>query len=44
MVPSPANVAYLGLKKALEGDFSEPVSLVPLYIRKSEAEIKMKDF
>jgi tRNA threonylcarbamoyladenosine biosynthesis protein TsaB len=39
-VPSPANVAYLGLKKALQGDFSEPVSLVPLYLRKSEAERK----
>lgn len=40
-VPSPSNVAYLGLKKALQGDFSEPVSLVPLYLRKSEAERKM---
>jgi tRNA threonylcarbamoyladenosine biosynthesis protein TsaB len=42
MVPSPANVAYLGLQKALRGDFSEPVSLVPLYIRKSEAEVKLR--
>ncbi len=42
MVPSPANVAYLGLRKASGGVFSEPVSLVPCYIRKSEAEIKMK--
>lgn len=40
MVPSPSNVAYLGLKKAMGGDFSEPVSLVPFYIRKSEAELK----
>ena len=42
MVPSPSNVASLGLRKALRGDFSEPVSLVPYYIRKSEAEVKMK--
>lgn len=41
MVPSPSNVASLGLKKALKGDFAEPVGLVPFYIRKSEAEIKM---
>ncbi len=41
-VPSPANVAALGLKKALMGDFSEPISLSPIYIRKSEAEIKAK--
>ena len=41
MVPSPANVAYLCLRKALRRDFSEPLSLVPLYIRKSEAEVKM---
>jgi tRNA threonylcarbamoyladenosine biosynthesis protein TsaB len=40
MLPSPASVAYLGLQKALRGEFSEPVSLVPCYIRKSEAEIK----
>ena len=40
MIPSPANVAYLGLQKAVKGEFSEPVSLVPFYVRKSEAEIK----
>ncbi|MEW6418318.1 MAG: tRNA (adenosine(37)-N6)-threonylcarbamoyltransferase complex dimerization subunit type 1 TsaB [Nitrospirota bacterium] len=40
MVPSPANLAHLGIKKAKKGDFSEPVSLVPIYIRRSEAEIK----
>ena len=39
-VPSPANVAVLGLKKAKAGEFSEPVSLTPMYIRKSEAEVK----
>ncbi len=41
MVPSPSNVASLGLKKALAGDFEEPTGLVPFYIRRSEAEIKM---
>jgi len=40
MIPSPANVASLGIKKAQEGKFSEPISLVPFYIRRSEAEIK----
>jgi tRNA threonylcarbamoyladenosine biosynthesis protein TsaB len=40
MIPSPANVASIGIKKALQGEFSEPVSLVPIYIRRSEAEIK----
>src|SRR4030042_3383806 len=40
MVPSPANIARLGIKKAKKGDFSEPVSLIPFYKRRSEAEIK----
>jgi tRNA threonylcarbamoyladenosine biosynthesis protein TsaB len=40
MVPSPANVASLGITRALRGEFSEPVSLVPWYLRKSEAEMK----
>jgi tRNA threonylcarbamoyladenosine biosynthesis protein TsaB len=40
MVPSPATVALLGMKKASMGQFSDPVNLIPLYIRKSEAEIK----
>jgi len=41
-VPSPANVAFLGLKKAMNGEFTDPVRLVPLYIRKSEAEVKFQ--
>jgi tRNA threonylcarbamoyladenosine biosynthesis protein TsaB len=41
MVPSPSNVACIGLGKALRGDFSEPVGLMPVYIRKAEAEIKL---
>jgi tRNA threonylcarbamoyladenosine biosynthesis protein TsaB len=40
LVPSPANVAQIGMIKAEKGEFSEPVNLVPFYIRKSEAEIK----
>jgi tRNA threonylcarbamoyladenosine biosynthesis protein TsaB len=43
MVPSPANVASIGIQKALKGEFSEPVSLVPVYMRRSEAEIKWHD-
>ncbi|RJQ38279.1 MAG: tRNA (adenosine(37)-N6)-threonylcarbamoyltransferase complex dimerization subunit type 1 TsaB [Nitrospiraceae bacterium] len=39
-VPSPANIAVLGLRKAKAGEFSDPVSLTPIYIRKSEAEVK----
>lgn len=40
MVPSPAVIASVGLRKALREEFSDPVSLIPLYIRRSEAEIK----
>jgi tRNA threonylcarbamoyladenosine biosynthesis protein TsaB len=42
MVPSPALVASIGMKKALNGEFSEPISLIPSYIRRSEAELKEK--
>ncbi len=40
MVPSPANVAALGLAKAVRGEFEDLPSAVPFYIRKSEAEVK----
>jgi len=40
MVPSPAHVASIGIKKAIKGEFSEPINLVPFYIRRSEAELK----
>ena len=40
MIPSPANVASIGIRKAAKEEFSEPVSLIPFYIRRSEAEIK----
>jgi tRNA threonylcarbamoyladenosine biosynthesis protein TsaB len=42
MVTSPANVASIGLQKALRGEFCEPVSLVPFYLRRSEAETKLR--
>jgi len=40
MVPSPSVIASIGFRKAMREEFSEPMSLVPLYIRRSEAEIK----
>jgi tRNA threonylcarbamoyladenosine biosynthesis protein TsaB len=40
MVPSPANVAILGLAKAVRGQFADVTAAVPRYIRKSEAEVK----
>lgn len=40
MVPSPSAVAYVGLKKVLKGESSDPVRVRPFYIRKSEAELK----
>jgi tRNA threonylcarbamoyladenosine biosynthesis protein TsaB len=40
MVPSPANVAALGLQKALKGEYTNAAETLPLYIRKSEAEVK----
>ena len=40
MVTSPANAAGIGMQKALRGEFSDPIRLVPFYIRRSEAELK----
>lgn len=40
MVPSPSAVALLGIQKAKRGDYEDPLRLVPLYLRKSEAEEK----
>ncbi len=40
MVPLPSNVAYLGMKKAHQGNFEDILKVVPIYLRKSEAEIK----
>ncbi len=43
MVPSPANVAILGLAKAARGEFADVPAAVPRYIRKSEAEVKWSE-
>jgi tRNA threonylcarbamoyladenosine biosynthesis protein TsaB len=40
MAPSPAAAAELALGKALKGEFTDPETLSPFYIRKSEAELK----
>lgn len=40
MVPSAANVAKLGIEMAARGECADPIRLVPLYLRKSEAELK----
>lgn len=40
MVPSPANVAFIALEKARRGDFTDAAAAAPVYIRKSEAEVK----
>ncbi|MEW6116518.1 MAG: tRNA (adenosine(37)-N6)-threonylcarbamoyltransferase complex dimerization subunit type 1 TsaB [Nitrospirota bacterium] len=42
MVPSPAAVAHLGMITARNGEYEDPVTLTPLYLRKSEAELKQK--
>jgi tRNA threonylcarbamoyladenosine biosynthesis protein TsaB len=41
MIPSPANVAMLGLERAIRGEYAIVAETVPLYIRKSEAEVKL---
>ena len=43
MVPMPSNIAMLGIRKALSGEFSDPALAEPLYIRKSEAEVKWSE-
>ncbi len=42
MTPSATTVAELAVQKIKEGITADPVSLAPLYIRKSEAEINWK--
>jgi len=43
MVPSPSNVALLGLQKALRSEFADAATAEPLYIRKSEAEVQWSE-
>ncbi|TAN41189.1 MAG: tRNA (adenosine(37)-N6)-threonylcarbamoyltransferase complex dimerization subunit type 1 TsaB [Nitrospirae bacterium] len=41
-VPAPANTAYLCVQKARREEFEDPIALTPAYLRKSEAELKLK--
>lgn len=43
MIPFPSNIAMLGLRKALNNEFSDVSDAVPFYIRKSEAEVKWEE-
>lgn len=43
MVPSPAGVAMLGIGLAARGEYVPIAEAVPLYIRKSEAEVKWSE-
>jgi tRNA threonylcarbamoyladenosine biosynthesis protein TsaB len=43
MVPSPSNVAMLGLAKAVRSEFTDASKALPFYIRKSEAEVKWSE-
>ncbi len=40
--PSAATVGDIALEKMKQGDYADPVSLTPFYIRKSEAELNWK--
>lgn len=42
MSPTASTVAEIAIEKLRSGDHTDPVSLAPLYIRKSEAEIRWK--
>ncbi|MBA4371614.1 MAG: tRNA (adenosine(37)-N6)-threonylcarbamoyltransferase complex dimerization subunit type 1 TsaB [Thermodesulfovibrio sp.] len=43
MVPSPASLAVLGLDRAAAGHCTDPFGAAPLYIRRSEAEVKLDE-
>lgn len=40
--PRASNVAMLALKRLEKGDFDDPFTLIPRYVRKSEAELRFK--
>ena len=42
MTPSAAGVAEIAMEKLKNAETQDPVTLTPLYIRKSEAEIRWK--
>ncbi|NJD55764.1 MAG: tRNA (adenosine(37)-N6)-threonylcarbamoyltransferase complex dimerization subunit type 1 TsaB [Nitrospirae bacterium] len=43
MVPSPSNVARLGLQKALCSEFADAAAAEPVYVRRSEAEVQWSE-
>jgi tRNA threonylcarbamoyladenosine biosynthesis protein TsaB len=43
MVPSPANIALLGVHRARRSEYSDPATAEPLYVRKAEAEVKWSE-
>jgi tRNA threonylcarbamoyladenosine biosynthesis protein TsaB len=43
LLPSAASVAEIGLEKLRRGELSDPISATPLYLRRSEAEIKWEN-
>ncbi len=40
MVPSPSNIALLGVQRARRSEYANPATAEPRYVRKSEAEVK----
>lgn len=44
MSPSASTVAEIALEKFRRGEFADPLTLTPFYIRRSEAEIKWKEW
>ncbi len=40
MIPSPSNIALLGILRAQRADYSDLATAEPLYVRRSEAEVK----
>jgi len=42
-VPSPSNIALLGMHKARRSEFAHVATAEPLYVRKSEAEVKWSE-
>ncbi len=42
-IPSPACVGFIGLRLAEKGIFEDPVKIIPAYLRRSQAEEKMRE-
>ena len=43
LLPSAASAAYCAYKKAIEGQFDDPYTLNPVYLRKSQAERELEE-